>query len=80
MRKLLDVTSAIKLAMGTGLQKRDILKSDEKIVSIGISNYCDLYVVILTEPDTFRVNITFPGAGSIGNKVIDITEVQHEAS
>ena len=75
VRKVLGATSAIKVATGTGLQKKDILKSDERIDRIGISNCCELYVVILEEPDTFKVTISLPAAGSIGNKEIYITEV-----
>ena len=44
-RRALGATSAIKVALGSG-QGRDIPKSDERIDRIGITNCCELYVVI----------------------------------
>ena len=73
IRRVLEAKSAIKVAMGTGEQKRDILKSDERIDNIRISDCCELYVVVQKEPDTFKVTINFPG--SIGRKEIHIAEV-----
>ena len=72
---MLKLTSAFKIATGTGLQKRDIPKSDNRVDTVGISNCCELFVAVLDEPDTFKVTISFPAVGSIGNKVINITEV-----
>ena len=34
----------------------------ETIDSVGISDSCELYVVILQEPDTFKVTIEFPAS------------------
>ena len=75
IKKMLKAITAIKVAMGTGLQKRDIPKSDSRIDTVGISNCCELFVAVLQEPDIFKVTISFPAAGSIGNKVIYIAEV-----
>ena len=75
VRKVLGATSAIKIATGTGQQKKDILKNDDRVDNVGISNCCELYVAVQQQPDTFKVTITFPATGSIGNKVINITEV-----
>lgn len=72
VRRTLGMTSAIKVVLGSGLQQ-DIPKSDERIYSVGMSDRCELYVIVLQEPDTFRVTINFPG--SIGSKTINITEV-----
>ena len=72
-RRALGATSAIKVALGSG-QGRDIPKSDERIDRGGITNCCELYVVIQQQPDMFRVTVKYPG--SIGTKVIDIAEVR----
>lgn len=73
VRRTLKMTSAIKVVLGSGPQQKDIPKSDERIDSVGMSDRCELYVIVLQEPDTFRVTIKFPG--SIGSKTINITEV-----
>lgn len=70
-RKALGATSAIRVALGSG-QRRDIPKSDERIDTVGITNCCELYVVIQQQPDIFKVTVKYPG--SIGTKVIDIAE------
>ena len=71
-RRVLGATSAIRVALGSG-QRRDIPKSDERIDTVGITNCCELYVVIQQQPDIFKVTVKYPG--SIGTKVIDIAEV-----
>ena len=73
IRRVIGAKSAIKVAIGTGWQKRDIPKSDERIDNVSISDRCELFVVILEEPDTFKVTVNFPG--SIGRKEICIAEV-----
>jgi len=73
VRKVLKVTSAIKLAMGSGASKKDIPKNDEKMNTIGIYNHCELFVLVLQEPDIFQVFLSMPS--SIGNKTINIAEV-----
>ena len=73
IRRVFEAKSAIKVAVGTGEQKRDIPKSDEGMDNIRISDCCELYVDILKEPDTFKVTVNFPG--SIGRKEICIAEV-----
>ena len=71
-RRALGATSAIKVALGSG-QGRDIPKSDKRIDTVGITNCCELYVVIQQQPDLFRVTVKYPG--SIGTKEINIAEV-----
>ena len=73
VRRVLKVTSAIKLAMGSGASKKGIPKSDEKINTVGISNCCELFVLVLQEPDIFQVLLKMPSP--IGNKTINIAEV-----
>ena len=75
IRRTLRATSAIKVALGSGLQSKDIPESDERIYKVGITNCCELYAVIQQQPDIFKVTVNYPG--SIGTKVIDIAEVKY---
>ena len=68
-RRVLGATSAIKVALASG-QRRDI---PERVDTVGITNFCELYTVIQQQPDIFKVTVKYPG--SIGTKVIDIAEV-----
>ena len=41
---MIGATSAIKVALRSGENNKDIPKSDESIEKVGITNRCELYV------------------------------------
>ena len=71
-RGALEAKSAIRVALVSG-KGRNIPKSDERIDRVGITNCCELYVVIQQQPDIFRVFVKSPEY--TGTEVIDIAEV-----
>jgi len=73
VKKKLQVTSAMKLVMEVGTTRKEILRSDEKMNAAGISNRCELFVIVLQEPDIFKVLLNLPNP--IGSKTINIAEV-----
>ena len=73
VRKTLKLTSAIKLVMEIGSTKTEIPKSDEKMNAAGLSNRCELFVIVLQEPDIFKVFLNMPSP--IGSKTVNIAEV-----
>jgi len=73
VRKVLKVKSSIKIVLETGFLTKDIPKSDEKISTVGITNNCQLYVIVEQGPDMFKVILKC--SAPIGTKILYIAEV-----
>ena len=73
VRRLLKANSSIKIILQTASQHKSVPKSDERISAAGITNNCQLYIIVEQVPDTYKVTLNF--LAPIGTKTIYIAEV-----
>ena len=73
VRRLLKANSSIKIILQTASLQKDIPKSDERISAVGITNNCQLYVIMEQVPEIYKVTLNF--SAPIGTKIIYIAEV-----
>lgn len=73
IRKTLKIKTSIKVYLESGSLKKEIPKSDEKMGTVGISNNCQLYVIVEQCADVFKVILNF--GPPVGIRSIEIAEV-----